>query len=63
MKDRKRMKKLRKKMNQYRDPIRILYLGDDQRAHGFDDVNFKRQSMAEALRAAENKITLLMQRQ
>ncbi|MDP3731301.1 MAG: extracellular solute-binding protein [bacterium] len=28
-----------------------------------DDVNFGRQSIAEALRAAENKITLLMQRQ
>lgn len=28
-----------------------------------DDVNFKRQTIAEALRAAENKITLLMQRQ
>ena len=28
-----------------------------------DDVNFKRQTIAEALRTAENKITLLMQRQ
>ena len=28
-----------------------------------DDVNFKRRTVAEALRAAENKITLLMQRQ
>ncbi len=28
-----------------------------------DDVNFKRRTIAEALRAAENKITLLMQRQ